>query len=104
MRVEDIFSDPVFEIYAFEDVPLERDLFMVDSRLMEKWARSVVKSTGEESEILVGGVSAEKVHADSLELRLFVNTYTRYHAVSVHLPRDKFVGCVGAIMADEVTH
>jgi len=104
MAIEDIFRDDIFEIYKFENIPLERDLFMVDSKLMEKWARSVVKSTGEESEVLVGSVSAEKIHANSVELRLFVNVFSRYHAVSMHLPRDKFVACVGAIMADEVTH
>lgn len=76
---------------------------MVDCKFMDKWARSVVNNTDERYEILVGSVSAEKIHANSAELRLFINTYSRYHAVSIHLPRDKFVTCVGAIMADEIT-
>jgi len=49
----------------------------------------------------VSYVAAKKVNEYSIELSWYTNIYDRFHVISITLPRDQFVACVGCWRCDE---
>ena len=45
-------------------------------------------------------VAIRKINGSSLELSWYANTYTRFHEISIILPRDKIKICVGCWQYD----
>lgn len=96
-----LFSNPCFETYALETIPLRRDLFLMDVVWMENWeAANIAREEGDctADPYSIGSivpVSAISVQANGVELRWFCNTYDRWHEVKTVLPRSAFV--IGAL-------
>jgi hypothetical protein len=94
------FSNPCFETYALDAIPLHRDLFLMDVVWMEEWeAANVAREEGDRTAdpYSIGSivpVSAVSVQAGGVELRWFCNTYDRWHELKTVLPASAFV--VGA--------
>jgi hypothetical protein len=49
-------------------------------------------------------VAARKVNNNFLELSWYPNTFDRFHEVSIRLPRDQYIVCVGSWQCDEKPH
>jgi hypothetical protein len=91
------FTHPEFRTYAFEDVPVEQDLLLMDVKWLRDWEAAQIEFFNGGADRIVGYISWVAVRAvgDSiLELSWYPNTSDRFHEVHVHLPRSAFVACV----------
>lgn len=92
-----MFEHSGFEKYAFEDIPLNRDIYVMDERYMSSYEEMNLNVfDGEEHRNIgyVGYFAARKVNANSVEMSWYPNIHTRFHEVTVSLPRSEFVACV----------
>lgn len=99
-----MFEHELYDNYAFEDTPLNRDIFIVDEVYLEEYDRMMMKFfDGADYEYIgyVTPVTAKKVNSNSLELSWYPNTFDRFHEVPIRLPRDQFIACVGSWNSDE---
>jgi hypothetical protein len=100
-----MFGNDQIDKYSFEEIPTDRDCFLMSDIYMEEYAQSLEKMlAGEECnpyEIgFVSPVAIRKINAVSAELSWYPNTYTRFHEVSIALPKDAFRACVGCWQYD----
>ena len=96
----------MFDTYSFEQIPLNHDIFVVDEISIREYENSMLSFfNGAEYESIgsVSYVAARAVNPNSVELSWFANVHDRFHEVSVMLPRDQFVACVGSRQCDEKT-
>ncbi|HAB90259.1 MAG TPA: hypothetical protein DCF84_06950 [Bacteroidetes bacterium] len=94
-----MFKDDEVEVISFENVPLERDCFLMSEIFMEEFDDALHKMlSGEECNPYevgyVSPVAVRAVNANSLDLSWYPNTHTRFHEVSITLPRDVVKVCV----------
>lgn len=101
-----MFEHEIFEVYEFEKIPLGRDCFLMDQKYMKEWEECLAVRNGHESEKIgfVGFVAARQVSGDVVELSWYLNIFSRYHPITIQLPRSKFVACAGATNCDEKVH
>jgi hypothetical protein len=102
-----LFDHPYFEKYNFQDIPLNRDLYLIDEVWMNEYERcllAVFEGANYQAVGYVGFAAARKVSAAGAELSWYPNTYTRFHEVLITLPREQFVTCVGSYEYDEKPH
>lgn len=104
-----MFEHEDFDRYAFEDIPLNRDIYLMDEKWMPEYEASLLKvfaGNGADYKS-VGYISyacARKVVPEGVELSWYPNTYDRFHEVATWLPKDAYVGCVGSWRWDEKPH
>lgn len=100
-----MFEHPDIEVYEFEEVPLNQDIFLVDEEWMKPYEAMLVEFLNEGRDYeQVGYVSyaaAREIHSENMTLSWYANIHTRFHEVSVSLPKSAFVTCVGARAWDE---
>ncbi len=99
-----MFEHEMFDSYEFEDIPLNRDIYIVDDAYRSEYEKSMLRFfDGEEYEYIgyVSSVAARAIRANSLELSWYANVHDRFHELSITLPRDQFVACVGSWQCDE---
>jgi hypothetical protein len=92
-----MFDHPLFRNYAFEDVPLNRDVFLMDEQWLDRYEASLIALFNSGKYENVGYISYAAIrHVDhfGLDLSWYPNTHDRFHEVSVRLPRDQFITCV----------
>src|SRR5262245_35093535 len=102
-----MFEHEYFDKYAFEEVPLNRDIYLMDELWMKDYERAWLSFfAGGECENVgyISYAAARRVNKRSLELSWYANAHTRFHEVIVDLPRDQFVACVGCWRYDEKPH
>jgi hypothetical protein len=102
-----LFNHPDFDNYDFERVPLDRDVFLMDEKWLESYARAMVsgfEGGTYENVGYIGYAAARRVTATAIELSWYPNVHDRFHEMRVFLPRDKFVTCVGSWQHDEKPH
>lgn len=103
-----MFEHPNFDQYSFDDIPLNRDLILMDEIWMRTYEQEWLKHYGgEEADLYPGYVSyaaARSVSDNWLELSWYPNTFERFHEISVFLPKTAFVACVGSWRYDEDPH
>ncbi len=102
-----MFQHENFDNYTFEEVPLNRDLHLVDEcclREYEKVMLGVFDGANYQAVGEVGFAAARKVNENSIELSWYANIFDRRHEVSITLPKDQFVACVGSWRYDEKPH
>lgn len=95
------------EKYAIEDVPLDRDLFLMDEKWMTDYERALLKGLagGEWDNIgYIAYAAVRRAAPDGLELSWYPNISDRFHEMRVHLPPASFVTCVGCRSYDEKPH
>ncbi|RYZ89044.1 hypothetical protein [Noviherbaspirillum suwonense] len=88
-----MFENSDIDKLTFEEIPLDRDCYLMSEIYMKEFDEALEKMLrGEEcSPYKVGyvsQVSVRKINNASLELSWYPNTYTRFHEVSVTLPKD----------------
>ena len=100
-----MFENRDIDKYLFEEVPLDRDCFLMSELYMKEYGEALKKMLhGEDCNPYevgyVSPVAIRKIYDTSLELSWYANTHTRFHEVSITLPRDKFKICVGCWQYD----
>ncbi len=99
-----MFDHKNFDKYEFKEIPLNRDLYVVDEVYIVEYENSMLKLFERKEYENVGYASyaaARKINDNSIELSWFTNVSDRFHEVSIILPRDQFVACVGCWQYDE---
>lgn len=95
-----MFENSDIDKYAFDEIPLDIDCVLMSEIYMKEFADELAKMLqGEEcSPYEVGYVSPvaiRKISENYLHLSWYPNTFTRFHEVSIGLPKDKVKSCVG---------
>jgi hypothetical protein len=101
------FSHSKFQVFSFEDVPLDRDLYLMDEKWLRPWERSYLSFFDGKDFKNVGYISyaaVREAREEALEISWYPNTLDRFHEVSVLLPRSAFVACVDVPDCDEKPH
>jgi hypothetical protein len=99
-----LFDHELFDNYKFDEVPLDCDIYLVDECFMADYEKSMLSFFGGAEYEAVGYVSyvaARKIYDKSLELSWYANVHDRFHEVTIGLPRDQYVACVGSRQCDE---
>jgi hypothetical protein len=99
-----LFEHDNFDHYAFEDIPLNRDLFLMDEVYIKEYEDAMLALFRGDEYKNVGCISyiaARKKNKDSLELSWYANVFDRFHEVVIILPRDQFIICVGCWSCEE---
>ena len=100
-----MFDHPLIQTYAFEDIPLDQDLNLMDEKWMTEFETALIRSVegrGETANAVgyYSPASAKAIGPDSAELTWYPNTHDRFHQVRIVLPRSAFVICVGSWQYD----
>ena len=101
------FSHTDFEHFDFEQVPLDRDVFLMDESWMAEWEAAYLDLFEGKPFRNIGYISyaaVRKASADALEVSWYPNIMDRFHEVSVLLPRAAFVACIDLCDYDEKPH
>lgn len=95
-----MFEHSGFRKYAFEQTPLNRDIFLMDVKWAAEHEAAWIGLFDESKQFdpvgYIGYAAARQVNANAIELSWYPNITDRFHEVIVTLPRDQFVECVGA--------
>lgn len=100
-----MFDHPLIQSYAFEDIPLNRDINLMDEKWMAEFEAALIKSFDEPAATAyqVGFYSpaaARAISPDSAELTWYPNIFDRFHQMRITLPRSAFVTCIGSWQYD----
>lgn len=100
-----MFDNYDIEKYSFEEIPHDRDCFLMSEIYMEEFSEALDKMLrgAECNPYEVGYVSpvaVRKINGASIELSWYPNTFTRFHEVSITLPKDVFKAGVGCRVYD----
>jgi hypothetical protein len=95
-----MFDHLLIQVHAFEDIPLDQDLNLMDEKWMAEFEAALVKTFDGcgGTAYSVGYYSpavARAIGPDSMELSWYPNIYDRFHQVRITLPRSEFITCVG---------
>jgi hypothetical protein len=100
-----VFDRNDIEKYEFENVPLNRDIYLMEKKFIVEYERNIVRFLEGNGEFKnVGSIAyaaARAVDQNSIELSWYPNIYDRFHEVRIFLPRADFVACVGSWNIDE---
>ena len=102
-----MFDHKLFITYPFEDVPLNRDVFLMDEQWLDQYETAMVALFNGSEYDNVGYISyaaIRRIEEFALELSWYPNIYDRFHEVTVRLPRDQFITCVDCWQYDEKPH
>lgn len=103
-----MFEHTLFDRYPLQDVPCDRDLYLMDEEWLEEYEASMLRVfNGNSFEDPVGYISyAAARHADEygLDLSWYPNIHDRFHEVRIRLPKSQFITCVGCWQYDEKPH
>lgn len=93
-----MFKREDFGRTLFENVPLGRDLYVMDEKWISDFEREWMKHfTGQDADLVVGYISravARSIDENWIQLSWYPNIHDRFHEVSAFLPRSEFVACV----------
>lgn len=100
-----MFENKDIDKYAFDEIPLDRDCLLMSEIYMGEFDEALLKMLKREEcnpyEVgYVSPVAIRKINKNSLDLSWYPNTFTRFHEVSISLPRDKVKICVGCWQYD----
>jgi len=100
-----LFEDDDIDKYSFEEIPLDRDCLLMSEIYMGEFDEALQKMLRREEcnpyEVgYVSPVAIRAINSNSLDLSWYPNTFTRFHEVSISLPRDAFKVCVGCWQYD----
>lgn len=102
-----LFKHKRFDVYAYKDVPLNRDIYLMSDVWIEPYAASMTRlfeGAREDPVGYIGYATARQITDDAIELSWYPNVTDRFHEMRVSLPRAQFVACVGSWQHDEKPH
>lgn len=86
-----------FETFSLDDLPLQRDTYIMDEVYMVEWANEWIKVFGGDDKAspyeigYITPVHIAQVMPAGADISWYANTNTRFHEVKTFLPRDAFV-------------
>lgn len=101
------FTHSSFQVYGMADLPLGRDIYMMDELYIEEWESENIKRFGNDEDADPYGVGyITPVHVSAftphgLEISWYPNTHDRFHEVKTFLPTDAFVAAALAYEYDK---
>jgi len=87
----------MFREYPFDQLPLNRDVFMMDERWRAEWEaaqREMLEERGDGIVGLISYVAVRHCSTESASLSWYPNITDRFHELEIRLPRSAFVTCV----------
>ena len=95
-----MFEHKHIDKYGFDDIPLNRDCMLISEQYMEEFSAALTKMIGgldvNPYEVgYVGYVAGRKINTNSIELSWYPNVHTRFHEVSISIPKEEIKACVG---------
>jgi hypothetical protein len=99
-----MFENPIFEKYSTGEIPMDTDLYLRDEVFIDEYESSILKveNGGKWSPVgYVSYIAARKTNAYTIELSWFPNIFDRYHELTIILPLDQIVACVGCYNQDK---
>lgn len=100
-----LFENIYIDKYSFEEIPLDTDCFLMSESYMHEFDDALEKmiQRKESNPYEVGYVSPvaiRRINNQSLDLSWYANTHSRFHEVSITLPKDKIKICVACSQYD----
>lgn len=105
--MQEPFRHHEFRTRSFEDVPLNRDVFLMDERWLPEYEAARIEMFNGGDYRAVGYISyaaIRSIGSDWLELSWYPNISDRFHEVWVRLPRNAFIICVDTPRWDDKPH
>lgn len=102
-----MFEYEYFDVYPYEDVPLNRDCFLMDECYLQEYEASILNIFAGKGGAPIGYISysaARKINEHSIDFSWYPNIFSRFHEVAISLPRNQLVTCVGCWRYDEKPH
>ncbi len=99
-----LFQHEDFDNYKFEEIPLNRDLFLIDECYLHQYENAMLKVfDGKKYQHVgkVGYITGGAITENTIELSWYPNVYDRFHEVTITLPKSQFITCVGSEKYDE---
>ena len=95
-----MFEHEHIDIYSSDDIPLNQDCMLMSELYMEEFSAALIKmlegKKGNPYEVgYVGYVAGRKINANSIDLSWYPNVHTRFHEISISIPKDKIKTSVG---------
>lgn len=104
----ELFTHSYFDVYRWEEVPLNRDCYLMEDSYLEeyeKYSLDLFESSHDRDPVgYVSYVAVRKIDESSLQLSWYANVSTRFHELTIRLPRDAFIACVGCGRYDDKPH
>lgn len=104
-----MFDHPYFDKYGFDEIPLDRDLYLMDEIWTNQYEQSLLRvfegqESGNESVGYISYAAARLRRGSDIDLSWYPNIFDRFHEVLISLPQNQFVACVGCWRYDEKPH
>jgi hypothetical protein len=99
-----MFEHPNFDRYIPDEIPLDIDLHLRDEATIGAYEASLLALWDGRESKRAGRVVyavARRITSNAIHLSWFPNVDDRYHELSLVLPRDQIIECVGASRWDE---
>jgi hypothetical protein len=95
--------------YRFDEIPINEECLLMSEIYMKEYDNALVKmfegANCNPYEVgCAGFVAVRQINENSMDLSWYLNTSTRFHEVSISLPKDKFKICVGCYGYDIRPH
>ncbi len=101
------FKHLYFDVYAWDAIPIGTDCYLMEDTYIEEyekfWLDFFALRHERDPVGYVSQVSVRQIDVQSLELSLYI-TSTRFHELTIRLPRDRFIKCVGCHRYDDKPH
>lgn len=98
-----MFDHKLFKVYHFDQIPLNRDVYLMDEKWIAEWESGMVKMFNRGGYPIVGYISHAAVRAigeSALELSWYPNVHTRFHEMKIIMPLEQLIKCVGCYEYD----
>jgi hypothetical protein len=103
-----MFDHQWIETYAFEDIPLDRDIYLMAEKWLPEYEAAMMaflrKETKEFNVGEVAFVAARRLEGEVMQMSWYPNVFDRFHQVRIRVPRSAFVTAVGCWQIDEKPH
>ncbi len=95
-----MFEHEYIDKYGFDDIPLNQDCMLMSEQYIEEFSVALIKMLlGEEVNPYevgyVSHVAGRKINTNSIEFSWYPNVHTKFHEVSINIPKDKVKACIG---------
>lgn len=108
---DELFKDNNFEIYEYQKIPLNTDCYLMDAKYMHQYEQNILryfqdyhhgknyKLTG-----FIASLGVVEIDKGSITINWFPDSISRFHGVTVNLPKKEIIKCVSSWNYDEKPH
>jgi len=92
-----MFEHQNFKVHPYDNIPLNEDCIMMDEKYLKEYEEMMINLFNGSDYENIGYVcytSVRKVNKDSIVLSWYPDVFTRFHEVSINLPKNELIVCV----------